>query len=51
MFDFHFFDMPFVYHKVENLMANGSDGSTSGKVAPSGIFQEKNAINSSSQLK
>jgi hypothetical protein len=51
MFDFHCFDMSLVHHKVENLATNESDGSISRKVAPSGIFQETNAINTRNQLK
>jgi hypothetical protein len=51
VFDCHCFDMSFVYHNVENLAANGYDGSISGKVAPSGIFQATNEINTSSHLK
>jgi hypothetical protein len=47
MFDFHFLDISFLYHRVENLDANGSDGSISGKVDPFNIFQEKNEINTS----
>jgi len=50
-FDYHYFDMSFLYHKVENLVTNGSNGSTFEKVAPSGIFQETNDINTSIQLK
>jgi hypothetical protein len=51
MFDFHCFDMSLVYHKVENLEANDSDGLISRKVAPLGIFQAKNVINTRSKLK
>jgi hypothetical protein len=43
--------MSLVYHKVENLTPNDSDGSISRKVAPSGIFQATNAINTINQLK
>jgi hypothetical protein len=48
--DFHCFAMSLVYHRVENRAANGSEGSIFGKVAPSGIFQETNAIKMISQL-
>jgi hypothetical protein len=39
-----------MYHKVENLAGKNSDRSTSGKVAPSGIFQATNVIKTISQL-
>jgi hypothetical protein len=42
--------MSLVYHKVENLAANDSDGSISRKVAPLGIFQVTNVIKMISQL-
>jgi hypothetical protein len=37
--DCHFFAISLEYHKVVNLPASGSDGSISGKVAPSDISQ------------
>jgi hypothetical protein len=51
MLECHFFDISLVYHKVENLAANGSDGSISKNVAPSGIFQVTNAIKMIIELK
>jgi len=51
MFDFHGFAISFIYHKVEKIVANGSDGSNSGKASPSGIFQVTNVIKINNQLK
>jgi hypothetical protein len=50
-FDFHCFTISLEYHKVVNLTASGSDGSTSGKVAPSGISQVTKAMRINNQLK
>jgi hypothetical protein len=51
MLDCHYFVMLLVYHKVENLVANDSDGSISGKVAPSGIFQATDVIKMINHMK
>jgi hypothetical protein len=48
---FHCLFMSLDYHNVLNFMANGSKGSMSGKVAPSGISHAMNAIKMRSQLK
>jgi hypothetical protein len=50
-FDCHYLFIYVEYHGVENFAASGSNGYMSGKVAPSDISQETNAMRTMSQLK
>jgi hypothetical protein len=43
--------MSLEYHREVNVVARGSDDSTSGKVAPSGISQATKAMTINNQLK
>jgi len=47
----HCFFMSLEYHNILNFTTSGSEGSTSGKVAPSDISHVMKVINMRNQLK